>query len=185
MDGNEACYWKGIPPPAPPPHPLPRRHSGDLKEYSFVCSDTLGPPLSSSVFGKHLMAAACVWPARAHLTQCQEVLGLGGLGGGVRRCCICYIYILCPYLSLRAAWKNMRSHANTRTHKVTTTLFSDGPPVRPYSVCRSVCILPKKGELCHGKGNVIGWSTVLYNTASWIKNWDIQHTRTRTHAHTR
>lgn len=48
-------------------------HYSDLKT-TTLCLDTLNPPLCSSVFGKHLMAAVCVWPASAHLTHCVDFI---------------------------------------------------------------------------------------------------------------
>lgn len=63
---------------------LPPRSLQWFKGYNFVCSDTLHPPLCSSVFGKHLMAAVCVWPTSAHLTERVDFIRRsweGGAGG--------------------------------------------------------------------------------------------------------
>lgn len=148
-----------------------------FKDYNFVCSDMLCPPLGSSVSGKHSMAAVRVWPASAHLAEHVDFIR-SSRGGGlwITKCWdVVPVYVFCqhpgpPYVVWRMC---------THTQKVMTIHFNSKPPVHPYAICSSAYV-PLKGRIMLLKGNVIGSSTVLYNTAmaSWIRNWDIQHTHT-------
>ncbi len=138
-----------------------------FNNYNLVCSDMLCPPLCRSIFGKHLIAAVCVWPASAHLTEHVDFIrnSWGAAECWVLRCCACL------FPTFKFSLTNIKQGHDYPLYQQAE--------VHPYAICISGYI-PLKGRIMLWKANVIGSSTVLYNTAMawWIRNWDIQHTHT-------
>lgn len=134
------------------------------KDHGFVCTGMRCPPLYSRVFSKHVMAAVCVWPTSALLSQ-NMLISSGAPGR------LCVTKCLCSICS---------PSTGTHTHmqKVTTILFIGEPPAHPYAIWSSVYI-PLKGE-----------NYVVESECNWFVHCIIQCSyglgigASRTHTHT-
>lgn len=160
LELNKACYWKQI-----SASPVT---TADLKTTTLFAR-TRSVLCCARVSLVNIWWQQFVCGQRRRLTLQSMLISLGAPGGlWVTKCwdvCMCFAS---PY----AVWRMC-----THTQKVTAILFTSTPPVHPYAICGSAYV-PLKGRIMWWKGIVIGSSTVLYNTAmaSWIRNWDIQHT---------
>lgn len=87
-------------------------HEGDLKTPTLVFLEALCPPLCFTVFGKHSMAAVCVWPTSAHLTE---------RGGGSEQQRVDMLHLLMLFTHThRRSWQS----SSPASHHVSCSVFN-------------------------------------------------------------
>lgn len=121
------------------------------KDHGFVCTGIRCPPLCSRVFSKHVMAAVCVWPTSALLSQ-NMLISSGAPGR------LCVTKCLCSICS-----PSTGTHTHTRRRsQLSSSSASHQLILMQYG---AQCTSRWRGRIMLWKANVIGLSTVLYNAA--------------------